>query len=79
MTLSKQLERISLLVDTIFTEDRIRRGVLHDIICKTLNVPRSNYNVKKIKAVLKASGIREVIIHGKTYYANYPDTGKRFN
>jgi hypothetical protein len=56
---------------------RIRRGRVHSGICRVLKIPKSNENVKLIKAVLSATGIREVIVKGRPYYASYPDTGMR--
>jgi hypothetical protein len=56
------------------THVRIRRGQVHSVICRVLNLPRSCANIKLIKAVLEASGIRSVVIRNRKFYVSYPDS-----
>lgn len=64
------LQKIAIIIPKVFEGHRIRRGYLHSTVCNILGVPRSNKNIKLIKAVLSGYNKREVIIHGKTYYSN---------
>jgi hypothetical protein len=52
---------------------RVRRGLVHNSLCRLLRISRSNQNIKLIRAVLSASGFREVFIKGRRYYVSYPD------
>lgn len=73
----EKLNRIAeILPEVINTKvyARIKRDQIHSGICRVLQIPRSNENVKLIKAVLRATGIREVIIRSRPYYVSYPDS-----
>lgn len=51
---------------------RIKRGIVHSCMCRLLKIPRSNKNVKLIKAVLIGMGFRDVTIRGRLFYTNIP-------
>lgn len=73
----EKLNRIAEILPEVVNQKsfkRIKRGVVHNGICRILKIPVSNYNVKLIKSVLFASGIREVIISGRPFYVSYPDS-----
>ena len=75
----KKLQKISDLLPQIINTKvpvRVRRDQIHAGVCRVLKIPRSNENVKLIKAVLKATGVREVIIRGRSFYVSYPATTK---
>lgn len=77
MTTFEKINIISELIPKILNFDepkRIRRGILHGGICKALKIPLSNRNVRFIKMVLEAYGVREVIIHGKPFYSTQMPT-----
>jgi hypothetical protein len=76
MNTVEKLERIAeILPEVINTKVpvRVRRGQVHSGICRILKIPKSNENVKLIKAVLAAIGVREVIIRARMFYVSYPD------
>lgn len=47
---------------------KVRVGITHDVICGALGIAVSKPNIKLIKAVIKAAGIRQVAIRGCYYY-----------
>lgn len=76
MNTAEKLERISEILPQIINTSvpvRVRRGKIHSSICRILRIPRSNHNVKLIKAVLAAIGVREVTINARMFYVSYPD------
>lgn len=74
-TAEKLLKITEVLPEVINTKVplKVRRGQVHSGICRILQIPNSNRNVKIIKAVLEATGIREVVIRGRMFYVSYPD------
>ncbi len=72
MTSQEVMEKVATILPVVLTSSRVRRGELHDVVCSTLKITKSNHHVKLIKAVLAAQGVRAVTIHGKHFYANYP-------
>lgn len=77
MTTSDKLDLISDLVPKIInfsSPKRLRKGVVHDGICRALKIPRSNRNIKYIKMVLAAFGVREVVIRGRSFYSTQAPT-----
>ncbi len=74
MTTSEKLVKIAAVVPEIInvkSPTKIKRGEVHALVCKLLRLSCSNGNIKLIKAVLEANGIREVIIHGQMYYSSH--------
>jgi hypothetical protein len=73
---AEKLERIAEILPEVIntkTSVRVRRGQVHAGICRLLRIPRSRANIKLIKAVLAATGIRSVTIRAKLFYVSYPD------
>lgn len=76
MSTDEKLERIAQLLPHVFKPikgSRIRRGFFNNIMLRTLKLKRSHENVRLLKASVKAFGGREVVIHGKCYYAGIPN------
>jgi hypothetical protein len=76
MNTVEKLARIAEILPQVIntkTHVRVRRGQVHSGICRVLKIPQSNANVKLIKAVLEASGIRAVTIRARLFYVSYPD------
>lgn len=76
MTTFEKLQKITELLPQIINTSvhaKIRRNQVNAGVCRVLKIPRSNENVKLIRAVLKAIGIREVVIRGRSFYVSYAD------
>jgi hypothetical protein len=73
---AEKLERIAEILPQVINTKipvRVGRGRVHAVICRLLRIPRSNANLKLIKAVLAATGIRAVTIRSRMFYVSYPD------
>lgn len=76
MTSFEKMGFISEIVQDLVAKNkllRVNRGEILNGICRTLQIPRSMQHVKMIRAVLRANGIREVIIRGRFFYVSYPE------
>jgi hypothetical protein len=82
MTTFELFEKMTELLPKVLnkeTTNRVRRGHVHNSLCRLLRISRSNQHVKMIRAVMGANGFREVFIKGSRYYVSYPDANPNKN
>jgi len=74
MTKLEIIEKMAIIIPEIINTDnprRIKRGILHTTVSTLLNIPNSPENIRLMKAVLAASGVRSIKAVGYMYYTSH--------